>query len=60
MNEKVEKKIKVQANNEMKYYRFVQFRGLNIHQYRALKEGQTIEITKAAFEFNKHLLKEVK
>ena len=60
MNEKVEKKIKVQATNEMNYYRFVQFKGLDIHQYRALKEGQIIEITKAVFEFNKHLLKEVK
>lgn len=57
---KVEKKIKVKANNEMKHYRFVQFRELNIHEYRKLKAGETIEVSKLAYEFNKHFLKEVK
>ena len=57
---KVQKKIKVKATNEFKHYRLVQFRGLDKHQFRKLKEGETIEINKSAYEFNKSFLKEVK
>lgn len=57
---KIPKKVIVKANSEFHWYRFVQFKGLELSEYRALKDGQEIEITKAAYEFNKQLLKEVK
>ena len=47
MNEKIAKKIKVQATDDMKFYRFVHFKELTLTEYRALKEGEIIEITKA-------------
>ena len=55
-----EKKIKVQANDDMHWFGFVHFKGLNIHQYRKLKIGEVIEINKSIYEFNKRFLKEVK
>ena len=63
MNEKiakVEKKIKVQATDDMKFYRFVHFKELSLSEYRALKRGQIIEITKTILNLNKNFLKEIK
>lgn len=58
--EKTEKKIKVQANGDMHWFGFVHFKDLDIHQYRKLKIGKIIEISKSTYELNKKHLKEVK
>ena len=63
MNEKLEKiakKIKVQATDDMKFYRFVHFKELTLTEYRALKNGEIIELTKTTFNLNKKFLKEIK
>ena len=60
MNEKIAKKIKVQATDDMKFYRFVHFKELTLSEYRALKEGEIIELTKTIFNLNKNFLKEIK
>ena len=60
MNEKRAKKIKVQATDDMKHYRFVHFKELTLSEYRALKEGEIIEVTKTVFNLNKNFLKEIK
>ena len=54
MNEKIAKKIKVQATDDMKFYRFVHFKELTLSEYRALKEGEIIEVTKTVFNLNKN------
>ena len=57
MNEKIAKKIKVQATDDMKFFRFPHFKELTLSEYRALKRGQIIEITKTVYNLNKNFLK---
>ena len=57
---KVEKKIKVQATDDMKFFRFPHFKELTLTEYRALKNGEIIELTKTIFNLNKNFLKEIK
>ena len=47
--------MKVKATNDFSYYRLQVLEGLTVEQFRALQQGDVVDIDKKVYENNKHI-----